>query len=195
MTDICITVSMRDTDLTMNLISAGFRGKENRTAIDCENSSYTLTILLSGNSFIEGGRGRDGEDGKSGSAMNESNRDGTNGQDGGHALNCGTVIFEETVKNSSLTLKGGSGGNGGDGGVSKDRSRMWLNYTPNAGAGANSASALNCVSYSTNGATVCFEKGEAGKGGKAGSRGDWWSEACYGQNGSDGKQSEAVTKK
>ena len=195
MTDICITVSMRDTDLTMNLIRAGFRGKENRTAIDCENSSYSLTILLSGNSFIEGGKGRDGKDGKSGSAMNESNRNGENGQDGGHALNCGTVIFEEAVKNSSLTLKGGSGGNGGNGGVDWDRSRMWLNYTPNGGAGANSASALHCVSYSTNGTTVSFEKGEAGKGGKAGSRGDWWCAACYGSDGKAGTQSEAVTKK
>lgn len=195
MTDIDITVSARDTDLTMNLINVGFRGKENRTAIDCENSSYTLTILLSGTSFIEGGKGSNGADGKSGSSMNESNRNGSNGQNGGHALNVGTVIFENAVKNSSLTLKGGSGGKGGNGGVDKDRSRMWLNYVPDGGDGGNSASALNCVSYSTNGTSVSFEKGVAGGAGSAGSRGDWWCAACYGSDGKAGSQSEAITKK
>ena len=195
MSDIGITISMRDSDLTLCLINAGFKGRENCAAIDCENSSYTLMVLLSGDSYIEGGKGSDGINGKSGSKMTASNCNGTDGQNGGCALNCGTVIFENKEKNSSLHLVGGSGGNGGNGGVDKDRSRMWLNYCPNGGSSGNSASALHCVAYSINGTTVTFEKGEAGEAGKAGSRGDWWCSACYGSDGKKGKQLDVVSYK
>lgn len=195
MQDICITVSKRDVDLTMCLVDVGFKGKNNCAAIKCENSSYLLTVLLSGNSFIEGGNGSDGTNGESGSKMTESNRNGSNGQNGGCALDCGTVIFENLTPNSSLTLKGGSGGRGGDGGVDKDRSRMWLNYVPNGGNGGDSAPALSCVSYSANGTTVNLQTGTAGKAGNAGSRGDWWCSACYGSDGKDGKVAEAVNYK
>lgn len=195
MTDICIRVSARDTDLTIHLINVGFRAKDNCTAIECENSSYTLTVLLTGDSYIEGGRGSDGQDGKGGSEMSKSNCNGSDGFDGGHALDGGTVIFEDAAENASLTLRGGSGGRGGDGGIDKDRSRMWLNYVPDGGNGGNSAAALYCVEYSINGTTVNFEKGIAGEAGDAGSRGTWWRARNYGKDGEAGVQNDAVWKK
>ena len=195
MKNVSIKVSARDYDLTIELHNAGFKGKANSTAINCENSSYTLKIINVGTSRIEGGDGLNGADGVSGSKMTADNRNGQNGSDGGHALNTGRVIFESTNKNSKLTLQGGSGGNGGNGGVDKDRSRMWLNYTPDGGNGGSSQSALNCIAYSINGTTVTFEQGSAGAKGKAGSRGDWWCSACYGSDGKAGTQRAAVTYK
>lgn len=195
MKNVSINVSARDYDLTIELHNAGFKGKANSTAINCENSSYTLKIINVGISRIEGGNGSDGADGVSGSNMNADNRNGQNGNDGGHALNAGIVIFESINNHSELTLQGGSGGKGGDGGVDKDRSRMWLNYTPNGGNGGDSGSALYCVAYSINGTTVTFEQGAAGAKGNAGSRGDWWCAACYGSDGTAGKQRAAVSYK
>lgn len=195
MKNVSIKISARDYDLTIELHNAGFKGKSNSTAISCENSSYTLKIINVGTSRIEGGNGANGADGVSGSKMTADNRNGQNGSDGGHALNTGRVIFESTNKSSKLTLQGGSGGNGGNGGVDKDRSRMWLNYTPDGGNGGSSQSALNCIAYSINGTTVTFERGSAGAKGKAGSRGDWWCAACYGSDGKAGTQRAAVTYK
>ena len=191
-TDVCIKISMRDKDLTVCLINAGFRAKNDRVAIDCENSSYKLTVLLTGTSVIEGGNGSNGADGKSGSSMTESNRNGQNGKNGCPALNCGRIIFENAREDSSLLLKGGDGGSGGNGGIDRNRSRMWLNYVPDGGNGGNSGSAIRCVSYSVNGASVTLEKGNAGTAGKAGSRGDWWCGACYGHAGTAGKQTDMV---
>lgn len=195
MQNICINVSARDYDLTIELHNVGFKGKANSTAINCENSSYTLKILNIGTSRIEGGDGSDGADGESGSKMTIDNRNGKDGSDGGHALNAGIVIFESTNSNSKLTLKGGDGGNGGNGGVDKDRSRAWLNYLPDGGNGGSSQSALNCIAYSINGTTVTFEQGSAGLRGKAGSRGDWWCAACFGKDGKDGVQRDAISYK
>ncbi len=195
MKNVSINVSARDYDLTIELHNAGFKGKTNSTAINCENSSYTLKIINVGTSRIEGGDGANGADGVSGSKMTADNRNGQNGSDGGHALNTGRVIFESTNNSSKLTLQGGSGGKGGNGGIDTDRSRMWLNYVPDGGNGGSSQSALNCIAYSINGTTVTFEHGSAGAKGKAGSRGDWWCAACYGSDGKAGTQRAAVTYK
>lgn len=195
MTGININVLSRDKNLIINLINVGFKAKENMSAIDCANSSYALTVIITGKSYIEGGDGSRGSDGVSGGSMTAGNCNGSNGLNGKHALNVGTVVFEASEPSAKLTLKGGSGGAGGNGGVDKDRSRMWLNYTPNGGNGGSSSSALNCVAYSINGTSINFEKGSAGAGGKAGSRGDWWCTACYGSAGSAGKQINAITYK
>lgn len=195
MTQININVLRRDNNLTLNLINVGFKAKENKTAIDCANSSYTLTVIISGKVYIEGGDGSCGLDGVSGSKMNASNCHGANGLDGKNALNVGTVVFESDGSSAELTLKGGSGGAGGNGGVDTDRSRMWLNYTPNGGNGGASNSALNCVAYSVNGVAVNFVKGSVGAAGKAGSRGTWWCSACYGNDGLKGNQVDSITYK
>lgn len=193
MTGISVKIAKRDYDLIIELVNAGFKAKNNTVAISCENSSFTLKIVNNGISHIEGGNGSNGANGASGSQMTIDNRNGTNGENGQHALDCGRVIFEEKPNsNSKLTLKAGNGGKGGDGGIDKDRSRMWLNYVPNGGNGGDSLSALYCKSYSINGTIVNFEKGSAGAKGNAGSRGDWWKSACWGTNGNDGKQNDAI---
>ena len=192
MSDICITVSERNSRLTMVLVNVGFAAKDGRAAIDCKNSSYTLNVLVCGDNFIEGGKGKDGENGVDGARMTSSDCHGQDGGNGGVALNCGKVVFEEMKSNSSLTLKGGNGGDGGNGGVDTDRSRMWLNYVPNGGDGGDSANAITCISYSVNGTAIDFVKGRAGNAGKAGSRGDWWCAACYGSAGKHGEEKDAI---
>ncbi len=192
MENTCINVSARDYDLTIHLLNVGLKGKPSKNTINCENSSYTLTVVNSGISRIVGGDGVSGQNGVSGSQMNSENCHGKNGTDGGHALNAGRVIFQSTDSDSSLTLRGGDGGSGGNGGVDWDRSRPWLTFVPNGGNGAKSGSALCCIAYSINGTTVTFEQALPGRKGIAGSRGDWWCAACYGLNGVDGAQISAV---
>ncbi len=195
LTDICIVISNRDDDLTLCLQNAGFRGKNDRNAIDCQNSSYILTVLLTGENYVEGGAGSRGADGVGGGSMTESNRNGKRGQDGATALEAGIVRFKAAENNCSLTLRSGHGGDGGNGGISKDRSRAWLNYLPDGGNGGDSGYAISCLKYSEDGVKVSFEQNEAGKGGTRGSRGDWWKAACYGSNGKDGKQNDAINYK
>lgn len=194
-TDVRIVVSKRDANLTVHLINAGFTGKADKNAFYCENTSYLLTIINTGTSYIQGGYGTSGVNGVSGSAMTSSNCNGTDGQKGKHAISCGRVAFESTDDKSTLTLKGGNGGNGGNGGVDTDRSRMWLNYLPDGGNGASSGAALYCIAYSINGTTVKFEQGLPGKGGQAGFRADWWTSKCPGTSGSNGKQLNAIVYK
>lgn len=189
-----INIRYRDNNLTLSLKNAGFKAENDTVAINCENSSYKLTVINEGKSHIEGGDGSKGADGSS-SGMTESNCSGKKGGAGRHALNCGAVTFESADRNSSLTLKSGRSGDGGNGGVAtKAGAHLWVNYTPNGGNSGDVLSALHCTSYSENGVKVSFELGELGNAGKKGSRKTWFTTE-YGKNGSSGSVSNAVTYK
>lgn len=186
MTSVCIKVSTRDNDLTMHLINVGFKAKNDCVAVNCENSSYHLTVLVEGINCIIGGNGSRGFDGVSGNAMTESNCNGTRGNDGQHALNCGRVSFEGVDKKAILKLKSGDSGDGGNGGIQhKAGSFVWTNYQPNGGNSGDVKSALNCITYSTNGLSVSFESGTIGTPGVKGSR-DRWFGTDYGKDGIKG---------
>ncbi len=191
MKNISIYISERARDLTLILINVGIKAPNDKTAIECQNFSYRMTVITNGAGYIEGGNGSPGKNGVDG-GMTVANKDGQKGGDGKPALECGRVIFEGGESGSHLTLKSGSGGAGGRGGVDYDRSRMWLNFLANGARGGDSLSSMICSDYAIVNTKVSFVQDDAGSGGSAGKRGTWFG-YFYGTKGQDGRTYPPIT--
>ena len=168
-----VVVLRRHAALTIYLDNVGFAANDYETAIQFDNSSYALTFVVLGNSYIRGGHGPDGTasslDGKYGNPV---------------FVFDGNVSIEAIRPSCTLTLVGGDGGNGHRGANGADGyagSVGWDDYGwdggngdngGNGGRGGNGGAALSCNKlYVNSKLTLDLRGGNAGAGGDGGNGG------------------------
>lgn len=146
-----VVVACRDTALTLYFDHVGISAKANKTAIQFENASYELSIVVVSNSYVKGGNGSDGTsidlDAKSGKPaftydgnvsikavrsdctmkyIGGNGGKGHNGADGSNG-SVGVVGWDAAGKEGGNGSNGANGGKGGDGAVALACNKLYIN--------------------------------------------------------------------
>lgn len=168
-----IIIACRDTALTLYFDHVGISAKANKTAIQFENASYELSIVVISNSYVKGGNGSDGTssdlDAKSGKPAFSYD---------------GNVSLKAVRSDSTMTFVGGNGGKGHNGADGSNGSAGVVGWDAagkeggngsngaNGGKGGDGAVALACNKlYVNSNFTLNLVGGNAGSGGAGGAGG------------------------